>query len=219
MADLASLLPRPLRALAIRFDKSPIATVEALVEFDRTRASYVAQTTLFGYLKTRMGTQFASYFQDDEFSRSIRAASAKLYVSCLGDLTVFAVGLCAPAMEAERAATLAERCFAEGFRRTLTDLDPEYVPEDAVAAFAARAALTAWDEAANGINAFSGSEADIVRFAPVVDEFKELDREIVSNSIRFRWRDVREQLRKRIDAPAIATDWKNHPGANRSTAP
>ena len=43
-----------------------------------------------------------------------------------------------------------------------------------------------------------------MRFAPVIDEYKALDREIVTNSIRFRWRDARDQLRRRLDAPALA---------------
>jgi hypothetical protein len=43
----------------------------------------------------------------------------------------------------------------------------------------------------------------LLRYAPIVDEFKELDREIVRNSIRFRWRDVRAQLRRRLRPEAF----------------
>lgn len=43
----------------------------------------------------------------------------------------------------------------------------------------------------------------------VINEFKELDREIVTNSIRFRWRDVRETCRRRVDGDEIARDWEN----------
>ena len=42
----------------------------------------------------------------------------------------------------------------------------------------------------------------------IADELKEQDGEIVTNSIRFRWRDVREQLRKRIDRDAICAEWR-----------
>jgi len=62
--------------------------------------------------------------------------------------------------------------------------------------------------AAAGEAAFAGSVADLIRFAPVVDEFKMLDGKFVANSIRFRWRDVREQFRRRADAAAIVADWR-----------
>ena len=52
-------------------------------------------------------------------------------------------------------------------------------------------AATDWAAAAAGEAAFAGSAADLVRVAPVAEEFKALDRPIVRNSMRFRWREVR----------------------------
>lgn len=211
-ASLADFLPKPLKALAIRFDKSPLDSVEALTEFTRTRASYVAQTSLYGYLKTRMGTQYRDFFEDETFSGSIRIAAVKLFVSCQGDLTIYAVALAGRdgRLTATDSAALAAHCFRLGLHRALTDIPNDMVPEEAMDAFALRSAETLWANAAEGAAAFLGSQKDIIRFAPVVDEFKELDEEIVSNSIRFRWRDVREQLRKRIDAERVCQDWLSH---------
>ena len=207
---LQKWLPKPLKALAIRFERHPIDSVEILTEFSRTRASYVAQTSLYGYLKTRMGTRFPEFFEDETFSASIRIASANLFVSCLGDLTVFAVAVAGAEQRLEplEAAALAQHSFAHGLERALADLDPSEVPADALSAFIIRSEETLWANAAQGAAAFAGSQEDIIRFAPVVDTFKTLDREIVSNSIRFRWRDVREQLVKRIAADAICEDWR-----------
>ena len=84
--------------------------------------------------------------------------------------------------------------------------DPEFVAR-VISDFASRSGLTDWDAAGVGETAFSKSPNALVEFAPVVDEYKEADREIVMNSIRFRWRDVREQLRKKIDPEAIVQDW------------
>jgi len=221
LAAFVSLLPKPLKALAIRFDRSPIDSVEALTEFVRTRASYVAQTSLYGYLKTRMGTRFPEFFKDEVFSSSIRIAATKLFVSCLGDLTVYAVAIAARdgRLEAHEAAALARRVFKNGMERGLADQPPEAIPDDAVTDFQSRTADTYWANAAQGIEAFAGSEKDIIRFAPVVDEFKELDREIVSNSIRYRWRDIREQLRKRIDAEGVCGDWRSQSAAPAAPKP
>ena len=204
-AALLSRLPTRLRALfAERFDKSPIADRDQLCRFVRTRAAYIAQESLYGYLKTRMGTQFPQYFQDEEFSRGIRQASLQLFVSCLADLTVFAVATLSrqAGAGAEASIALAQQCF----RRALHDgfaAAGAAPPPDAEAGFAVRLAATGWDEAAEGEAAFAASAEDLVRFAPVIDEFKQLDRHIVVNSIRFRWRDVRHQFRRRAAGAAF----------------
>lgn len=209
LAALADRLPKSLKALAIRFDRGQIDTVEALTEFARTRSSYVAQTSMYGYLRTRMGTSYREYFQDEVFSASLRVAAVNLFVSCMGDLTVYAVAIAGreSRLGPPHAAALARHCFKHGMQRALADVPPEAVPADALEAFARRSVEVHWANAAEGAAAFAGSEKDIVRFAPVIEEFKALDQEIVSNSIRFRWRDVREQLRKRIDAERVCDDW------------
>ncbi|MEM7778451.1 MAG: hypothetical protein AAF732_22965 [Pseudomonadota bacterium] len=215
LKTIISKLPKPLRALAVRFDNSPIAAIEPLADFLQTRSAYVAQTSLYGYLKTRMGTSFRQYFEDDVFSRSIRIAAIKVFLSCLADLTIFAVGLVVADEETsigpEEAAELACSCFDRAMRRTLDDTDYEHVPKDAVEDFRLRAARTDWYLAAEGENAFAGSARDLVMFAPVIDEFKERDGSIVANSIRFRWQDVRRQLRKRLDAKGVAVAWSEAP--------
>ena len=207
---VADLLPGPLKALAERFDRRPIDSVETLTHFVQTRSAYVAQTALYGYLKTRMGTRYRDLFQDDVFAGAIRLAAMRIFVSSLGDLTVFAVAVARERgqLGADEAAALAQRCFDEAMRRVLDGEDPGAVPTDMAADFRVRLERTPWPDAAVGENAFAGSAADLVRFAPVIDEFKELDSEIVTNSIRFRWRDVRTQFRRRVDGPALCRAWR-----------
>ena len=211
LGQLLSRLPRPLDRFALRFDKSPIGSPEALVDFARARSAHVAQTSLYGYLKTRMGTQFPRFFEDDTFSASIRIGAEKLFVSCLADLTVFAVarvvrdGRLAP----DEAAALAGHCFREGLERARGDGGAVAVAAGDLAAFDRRASRAPWPQAAEGASAFAGSEEDVVRFAPVVDAFKKHDREIVANSIRFRWRDVREQLTRRLDGRRLCEAWRS----------
>lgn len=207
---IVNLLRRTAAVFAERLDRGPIADVASMTRFTRTRAAYVAQTSLYGYLKTRMGTSFRRHFEDDEFSVVIRTSAVKLFVSCLGDLTVFAVATAGEEgrLSPDESAALARHGFAAGLDEAITERDADAVPADARAAFEARTAATHWPNAARGETAFAGSAADLLRYAPVVDEFKKLDEEIVTNSIRFRWRDVREQYRKRADGPAICADWR-----------
>lgn len=190
-----------------RFERHKLDTPERLADFLRTRSSYVAQTSLYGYLKTRMGTSYRVYFEDDVFSDSIRTAAVKLFLSCLADLTVFAAALSGKdgTLPPDGAAALAQHCFRQAAERGLADAGAGAVPAETLERFDLRLRATDWPAAAaDGRHAFAGSEADLVRFAPVIDEYKELDREIVTNSIRFRWRDVRDQLRRRIDPAALS---------------
>lgn len=190
-----------------RFERHRLDTPDRLADFLRTRSSYVAQTSLYGYLKTRMGTSYRIYFEDDTFSASIRMAAVKLFLSCLADLTVFAAALSERdgSLPPGGAAALASRCFRLAAERGLAEAGAGPAPEETLARFDLRLQATDWPAAAaDGRHAFAGSEADLVRFAPIVDEYKELDREIVTNSIRFRWRDARDQLRRRLDAPALS---------------
>jgi hypothetical protein len=51
--------------------------------------------------------------------------------------------------------------------------------------------------------AFTESPAGLVRWAPVIDELKQLDEEIVRNSVRFRWQEVRRDFARHLDARAM----------------
>ena len=204
-------LNKIVQLVTVRIDRSPIADVEALETCVRTRSAYIAQTSLYGYMKTRMGTRYREYFEDDTFSRSLRIAAVKVAVACLDDLTVFAVGeTCrAGGLGRDEAQALAQHCFEQGCADMLEGDDRHHVPDDALASFRLRIDAVDWETVAEGETAFVRSPRALVRFAPVVDEFMEADRGIVTNSIRFHWLHIRDQLRKRLDADAVCVDWRS----------
>lgn len=201
-----SILPR----LSIRFDKSPIKTFESLGFFVHTRSAYVAQTSLYGYLKTRMGTNFRNMFTDDEFVKSINFAKWRVFGACLSDLTVFVCALIAEDRRLERDETmqLARDCYAFCLRETFGDCEDQSVATELNNKFCDRVEKVIWANTAMGESAFTRSPADLVTFAPIADELKRYDTKIVSNSIRFRWRDVRNQLRNRLEPGDILADWR-----------
>ncbi len=194
------------RIFQIRFDKAPLVTVDALVEFIHTRSAYVAQTSLYGYLKTRMGREYVTIFKDEKFAPSLNKAKWEIYAACLSDLTICAVAN-AGWRSAEQSAELAFHCYQRCVRTTFDGEIAEAIAEDAVARFAERIEGVVWANAAIGALAFSRSPEALADSSPVTDEYKKLDREIVMNSIRFRWIDVREQLNNRLDGEAIWQDW------------
>jgi hypothetical protein len=211
VSRIAALIPAKWqRTFGIRFDKSAIESVDKLAEFIQTRSAYVAQTSLYGYLKTRMGTRFRQIFEDDKFLPSINKAKWQTYGACLSDLTVFAAALTGVEnrLGENEISDLARRCFAAAVRQTFDEAEAGEGRAEIVERFEERVKLTHWANAAIGENAFTSSPKVLLESAPIADELKARDVEIVTNSIRFRWRDVREQLRRRIDRDAICAEWR-----------
>lgn len=207
---ILSMLPPALGGVAERFDLSPLDSPEKITAFVRTRASYVAQTSLFGYLKARMGTQYRIMFQDDVFSKSIRIASSRVFASCLSDMTIYCVAdiVRDGGLTPEEAVALAEYSYDTGLTEGLAEVSDEDRPDGCFDAFKTRLQTVNWPVAAGDIEIFAASAEDLVRFAPVTDEFKEQDGQIVRNSIRLRWGHPREQWQKRLDAPAVTAAWR-----------
>ena len=215
MADMWQRLAKGTReALTLlRFElrKAPVDDVGNLVKFVETRAVHVAQTSLYGYVRTRMGTQYRDYFQDDVFSRSLRIGAVKAAGSCLADLAVFSAGQVGrdERLSQAQATRLAIHCFEQSLGGAFTLDDRASLTGDPGAEFRARVALVDCRAADVLEHAFGRSIGDVIRFAPVIDEFKDLDREIVLNSVRFRWIEAKDELIRRMDPAAVARDWLN----------
>jgi hypothetical protein len=94
---------------------------------------------------------------------------------------------------------LVEQILAETGRPP--DAGPEY-PAHAERV-RARVALCDWAAQADGDGPFVESPGALVYWAPIVEELKVLDEEIVRNSVRFRWNEIRAQMRSTLDAPAV----------------
>ena len=77
----------PVRKLTNKF--SSINSKEDLENFIQERSAHVTQTTLYGYLKTRIGTRYAIMVEDEKFSGSINIAKWNIYVTAISDLTFY----------------------------------------------------------------------------------------------------------------------------------
>ena len=183
----------------------PIDSPAALAQFLDTRASFMAQTSLYGYLRTRAGMRYPELFDDDPFVAAINIAKWHVWLDCLSDIAVYAgsrVAQQAP-RETLRIARLMP-ALVDGI------LDQTGSPPEAGGEFAAHAqrvrdrmARTDWLAVGADEAAFTESPAGLVRWAPVIDELKELDEEIVLNSVRFRWQEVRRDFASHLDMPVL----------------
>ncbi|MEM7188891.1 MAG: hypothetical protein AAF439_04700 [Pseudomonadota bacterium] len=179
-------LTKTLRAVLTAVGLGPPVRLDgpaSFVDFLRTRSARVAQSTLYGYLKTRMGTRYPALFEDPEFADAIRTAQEKVFVACLSDLTLFAIIKARPA-EADPAACAMLAAWSFGCAGASTAMN----------AFQDRLEQTEWttDPAA----CFSESPVALVQAAPVIEAFKLADAEILRNSIEFQWIDVKRELQE-----------------------
>ena len=185
--------------------QAPVSDRGGLRQFLETRASYVSQMSLYGYLRTRAGVRFPELFDNDSFVASINRAKWDLWLACLSDLTVYA-GL----LILQRT-----NVSPDAVRHLIISVVDELLaalgtPQDAGPDFAAHAdelrarlAHCDWSGLADDESAFSESPEALVRYAPVIEELKTLDAPIVRNSVRFRWQEVRRDLRRVLNAEAV----------------
>jgi hypothetical protein len=199
---------RAVRRLLGRVVSKPGAKIvdrAGLRRFLESRSSYVAQTTLYGYLRARAGTRFPELFASNEFVVPINVAKWYLWIACLSDLSLYAGGML------WRGAPRSQLGVGPLMRATLDAiLTTTGVPPEAGAEFKAhaerlRARLAAcdWASVPDDETPFTESPSALVRWAPIAHELQQADEEMVRNSVRFRWQDVRRELRRDLDAPAV----------------
>ena len=205
-----AFLPEFLARLTIRRDSGAIDSTESLRRFVSTRAAFIAQKTLYGYLKTRMGTRYPSMFEDDVIIASINIAKMQVFAACLSDLSLFVVSRALSQAEVDdaRRRELALSCFRQGLADNAEHAatTEAFSIAEAETAFARRLAFWDWRDGPRGPDIFAESPAALYRWAPIAPELKKYDREIVQNSIRYAWQEVRAQFEKRLDGEAIAAE-------------
>ena len=77
----------PLKKIFSKFNS--IKSIKDLENFVKERAAHVTQTTLYGYLKTRIGTRYVAMLEDEKFAESINIAKWNIYVVAISDLTFY----------------------------------------------------------------------------------------------------------------------------------
>lgn len=185
-----------------------ISTVADLCEFAATRAAFVSQKTLYGYVQTRMGMEWSKAFQEKVFATSLNIAKMHVFAACLSDLVIYAVAeaLAGARFDDETRCAVARHCFRSAINENMKFAPTLHWASDAIEEFDARLVDTIWNIGALMPENFTRSPLALVRWAPIAPELKRHDTEIVENSIKFTWLGVREDFRRRLDRDAIASD-------------
>ena len=178
-----------LRGLMFWRRQKNIETLPALATFCATRAAFIGQSSLYNYLRARAGLQHFNLFNDAAFLAMLRPARTRLVLICLADLSIFASALVANSATKSKS-TLARILFQQAVAQMDTSDITNKETRQALDDFEAQLANFDWAIASD----FTRSPQSLIDLAPVVDVLKELDDEIVQNSMRFKWREVRAEL-------------------------
>jgi len=180
----------------------------SLVTFLDTRASHVAQTALYGYLRTRAGTRYPELFENPDILTSINIAKWQIWLACLSDLCIFAGQTMYLSGQIDEPTI--QQFLPSALNKLLADTgQPAEAGEDFAAArekIIQRVATCDWTLERDDDTVFSHSPEALFYWSPIADELKKRDKTIVKNSVRFRWLEIRRSLRKLLDCEALAAN-------------
>ena len=172
----------PIKKITNKFKN--INSKEDLKNFIQERSAHVTQTTLYGYIKTRIGSRYAMMFEDEVFLKSINLAKWNIYMAALTDCTFYvfsylidkknlkqndALEIFIQIVENEKSNGLEDKLFEKTkleFNEKLKEVDWKKYHQD---------------------NPFKNSGLSLLKWSPIADNLKVFDKEIVLNSIKLKW--------------------------------
>lgn len=175
-----------------------------LAIFIINQASHLAQTSLYGYLRARAGGDFPRLFNDPDFVAAVNVAKWRIWLAAVGDLAIFAGGLLT-------AGGVAPAVARGWILETLTVIldeagQPVEAGDDFAAALDAQTRRVAADSLAadRPLDAiFHASPAALATWGPWVIPVVDNDLSILRNSVRYRWREPRAALRRRLNVASF----------------
>ena len=161
-----------------------IKSKKDLENFIQERSAHVTQTTLYGYLKTRIGVKYIAMMEDERFLESINIAKWNIYTIALADCAFYVFSyliaeknlkqndckeIFLKILESEKQNGLSEEIYNNGKKNFLKRIEQvdfkKYYLSDP----------------------FRESGEALYYWSPIADELKSLDKKIVLNSISLKW--------------------------------
>ena len=173
-----------------------ITNFDELESFIQSKSAWVSQVTLYGYLKTRMGTRYVLHFENDKFMDSVNLAKWNIYVVALQDLTLFTFSYLKSNFNYQDT-NKAKDIFLKILDDETSNKMPLDIIEEAKVNFDQRVKNINWDTYYEYLP-FNSSALSLYKWAPIADELKTLDRKIVLNSVILKWDIVKKEFKDRI---------------------
>ena len=177
--------------------KKKIRDLSDLEDFIQKKSAWVSQVTLYGYLKTRMGTKYVLHFDDEKFLGSINTAKWNIYSIALQDLTFYTLSY----LNVKKNYQNTEK--SKIIYNSIIDKEknngmPEDIINSAKIIFQERYENIDWEKYFNNLP-FNKSALALYDWAPIAEELKTLDRKIVLNSMILKWDNIKEEFEKLIN--------------------
>ena len=176
--------------------KTKISNLDELEDFIQSKSAWVTQVTLYGYLKTRMGTRYVLHFENDEFMTSVNLAKWNMYAVALQDLTFYTFSYLKNNFNYQDI-DKADEIFLKILDDEIKNKMPQDIIEEAKKNFNDRLENINWETYYNDFP-FNPSALSLYKWAPIADELKNLDRKIVLNSVILKWDIVKKEFNERI---------------------
>ena len=155
-----------------------------LQKFIQQRSAHVTQTTLYGYLKTRIVVKYTAMVDDEVFSKSINIAKWNIYMIAIADCAFYTFSY-----------LISEKNLKEN---DCKEIYLDIIEKEKVNGLSDEVYLKAKREFSNRYekidfhkyyldNPFKESCMALYNWAPIADELKILDKEIVLNSMKLKW--------------------------------
>ena len=176
--------------------KRKINNLNDLENFIQTKSAWVTQVTLYGYLKTRMGTRYVLHFENDEFMSSVNLAKWNIYIEALQDLTLFTFSYLRVTYNYNDT-DKAKEIFFKILDDEISNKMPLDIVEKAKKNFNERLERINWEIYYKDLP-FNSSALSLYKWAPIAEELKTLDRKIVLNSVILKWDIVKKEFKERI---------------------
>ena len=176
--------------------KKKISDLDELETFIQSKSAWVTQVTLYGYLKTRMGTRYVLHFENDKFMESVNQAKWNIYSVALQDLTFFTFSYLKVNLNYQEIGK-AQEIFFKILDDEISNKMPLDLIEETKKNFNERLQNINWDNYCNDLP-FNPSALSLFKWAPIAEELKTLDRKIVLNSMILKWDVVKKEFKERV---------------------
>ena len=172
--------------------KQKITNIFELKVFIQRKSAWVAQETLYGYLKTRMGAKYILMFEDEVFLGSINKAKWNIYAVALQDLTFYCLSYLKNNSNFDQTLK-ANDIYNEILGDEIKNEMPDDIIESSKKKFNERLEKIEWQSYYNSLP-FNESALALYEWSTVAEELKSLDKKIVLNSMILKWDNIKKEF-------------------------
>lgn len=184
--------------IASLFHSKKISNNKELTQYVKKESAKVTQQTLYEYVRNRMGTLYVKMHDDQKFIESLNIATWNIYTIALQDLTLFSHSVIENSYNKDFS-----NLELENFYKTILDSEIENglkqeLLDEKIKEFHLRLQSVHLRSFFQN-KPFKESSLALYYWAPIADELKKDDRNIVLNSIHLKWKNIEKEFPKLLN--------------------